>query len=32
MDNAEYKIAKLKSPLNNPCYIQSYTLFFDGAF
>ena len=23
------KISKLKSPLNNPCYIPSYTLFFD---
>ncbi len=29
MENAEYKIAKLKNPLNNPCYIPSYTLFFD---
>ena len=29
MENAEYKISKLKSPLNNPCYIPSYTLFFD---
>ena len=29
MENAEYKIAKLKNPLNNPCFIPSYTLFFD---
>ena len=29
MENAEYKIAKLKNPLSNPCYIPSYTLFFD---
>ena len=29
MENAEYKISKLKSPLNKPCYIPSYTLFFD---
>ena len=29
MENAEYKIAKTVSPLKNPCYIPSYTLFFD---
>jgi radical SAM protein with 4Fe4S-binding SPASM domain len=29
MENAKYKIPKLKKPLNNPCYIPSYTLFFD---
>ena len=29
MENAEFKIPKLKSPLDNPCYIPSYTLFFD---
>ena len=29
MENAEFAIPKLKSPLNNPCYIPSYTLFFD---
>ena len=29
MENAEYKIAKTISPLKNPCYIPSYTLFFD---
>lgn len=29
MENAEYKIPGLKNPLNNPCYIPSYTLFFD---
>jgi radical SAM protein with 4Fe4S-binding SPASM domain len=29
MENAVYKIPSLKSPLNNPCYIPSYTLFFD---
>ena len=29
MENAEYKIQALDSPLDNPCYIPSYTLFFD---
>ena len=29
MENAEYKIPKTISPLKNPCYIPSYTLFFD---
>ena len=29
MENAEYKIPKTTSPLKNPCYIPSYTLFFD---
>ena len=29
MENAEYKISSLKNPLNNPCYIPSYTFFFD---
>lgn len=29
MENAGYKISALNSPLNNPCYIPSYTLFFD---
>ena len=29
MENAEYKIPKTLSPLKNPCYIPSYTLFFD---
>ena len=29
MENAEYKIPKTISPLQNPCYIPSYTLFFD---
>ena len=29
MENADFKIPSLKSPLNNPCYIPSYTLFFD---
>jgi radical SAM protein with 4Fe4S-binding SPASM domain len=29
MENAEYKIPKTVSPLQNPCYIPSYTLFFD---
>lgn len=29
MENAEFKIPNLKNPLNNPCYIPSYTLFFD---
>jgi len=29
MENAEYKIPSLANPLNNPCYIPSYTLFFD---
>ena len=29
MENAEYKISKTSSPLKNPCYIPSYTLFFD---
>lgn len=29
MENADYKIPGLKNPLKNPCYIPSYTLFFD---
>ena len=29
MENAEYKINSLKNPLNNPCFIPSYTFFFD---
>lgn len=29
MAEAEYKIAPLESPLDNPCFIPSYTLFFD---
>ena len=29
MENAEYQIPKTPSPLDNPCYIPSYTLFFD---
>ena len=29
MENAEYQILKTSSPLKNPCYIPSYTLFFD---
>ena len=29
MENAEFKISKLKNPMDNPCYIPSYTLFFD---
>jgi radical SAM protein with 4Fe4S-binding SPASM domain len=29
MENAEFKIPKLAEPLKNPCYIPSYTLFFD---
>jgi len=29
MENADFKIPSLKNPLNNPCYIPSYTLFFD---
>ena len=29
MENAEFKIAKLKKPSNNSCYIPAYTLFFD---
>jgi radical SAM protein with 4Fe4S-binding SPASM domain len=29
MENAEFKIPKLNSPLNNQCFIPSYTLFFD---
>ena len=29
MEKAEYKIPKTRSPLKNPCYIPSYTLFFD---
>ena len=29
MENADYKIPSLKNPLKNPCYIPSYTLFFD---
>ena len=29
MENAEFKIDSLKEPLNNPCYIPSYTFFLD---
>lgn len=29
MENAEFRIPKLSEPLKNPCYIPSYTLFFD---
>ena len=29
MTNAEHKIDVLKEPLNNPCYIPSYTFFLD---
>ena len=29
MENAEFKIPKLKKPLDQLCYIPSYTLFFD---
>lgn len=29
MENAEFKISKLKKPMDNSCYIPSYTLFFD---
>ena len=29
MEKAEYKIKSLKEPLNNPCYIPSYTFFMD---
>ncbi len=29
MENAEHQIFKTSSPLKNPCYIPSYTLFFD---
>jgi len=29
MENAEFKIPKLAEPLKTPCYIPSYTLFFD---
>lgn len=29
MEDAEYKIPALTKPLNNPCYIPTYTLFFD---
>tara|TARA_B100000886_G_scaffold150234_1_gene102153 strand:- start:2082 stop:2969 length:888 start_codon:yes stop_codon:yes gene_type:complete len=29
MENAEYKIESLKSPLKNPCFIPSYTFFLD---
>lgn len=29
MEKAEFKITKLHQPLDNPCYIPSYTLFFD---
>ena len=29
MENADFKIPSLKNPLDNPCYIPSYTLFFD---
>ena len=29
MENAEYKIESLKSPLTKPCYIPSYTFFLD---
>ena len=29
MENAEYKINSLKNPVNNPCFIPSYTFFFD---
>lgn len=29
MENTEYKIPKLKESLKKPCYIPSYTLFFD---
>ena len=29
MENAEFKIKKLAKPMDNPCYIPSYTLFFD---
>ncbi len=29
MENAEYKIESLKSPLEKPCFIPSYTFFLD---
>lgn len=29
MEKSEFRIPKLKEPLKNPCYIPSYTLFFD---
>ena len=29
MENAEFKIKSLAEPLKNPCYIPSYTFFFD---
>ncbi len=29
MENAEYKIESLKSPLKKPCFIPSYTFFLD---
>tara|TARA_B110000211_G_scaffold231199_1_gene292354 strand:+ start:47 stop:934 length:888 start_codon:yes stop_codon:yes gene_type:complete len=29
MENAEFKIQKLEKPMDKPCYIPSYTLFFD---
>ena len=29
MENAEYKIPKLEKPMEQLCYIPSYTLFFD---
>lgn len=29
MENAEFKIEKLKEPLKKPCYIPSYTFFLD---
>jgi radical SAM protein with 4Fe4S-binding SPASM domain len=29
MENAEFKIKKLKEPLKKPCYIPSYTFFLD---
>ena len=29
MENAEFKIKSLAEPLNNPCYIPSYTFFLD---
>ena len=29
MENAEFKIKSLKNPLQNPCFIPSYTFFLD---
>ena len=29
MQNSEFKIAALKEPMKNPCYIPSYTFFLD---